>query len=116
MLPLLPNDAIHRVSEASSNNPRGPVLRKPALPIAGDVPAALHERVRNDSVWCGALPGRWRAEASYREQFELFPYVDSTPQYTPHMFAKPTAQVTDTTSTGARVERHQPLPCSQQLS
>jgi hypothetical protein len=37
-----------------------------------------------DFVSSGVLPDAWLAEDSCREQSGPFPYVDSTPQHTPH--------------------------------
>src|ERR1019366_6086988 len=60
---------------------RGPPGR--GSPVSGGVLEARRESARSDSACYDARPGRSPVTASYREQPESFPYVDSTPQYTP---------------------------------
>src|ERR1035437_10203850 len=82
--PPLPNHGLHRASVARSHSRRGHAARELGSPISGGVLGARRESTQSDSAWYDARPGRSPVGASYREQPGSFPYVESTPQYTPY--------------------------------
>src|ERR1022692_4379458 len=82
--PPLPKQALPSASAVRPHSPCGPAPQELGSPISGDVREARRESTLSGSASYGALLGRSPATASYREQPESFPYVESTPQYTPH--------------------------------
>src|ERR1039458_5321439 len=82
--PPLPKPALQRASVAPSHSRRGHAPPELASPISGDVLEARRESTQSGSALYDARPGRPPVTASYREQPGSFPYVESTPQYTPY--------------------------------
>src|ERR1019366_5033956 len=82
--PPLPKPALQRSSVAGSHSRCGHAPQELGSPFSGGVREARRESTQSDSASYDARPGQSPARASYREQPESFPYVESTPQYTPY--------------------------------
>src|ERR1700736_4374655 len=82
--PPIPNPALPRRLANAASSPGGRVLHWLAVPTDGDVPAGRRAPKRNGFAESASRLGRRRVTAFYPGRFERFPYVESTPQYTPH--------------------------------
>src|ERR1700735_5354112 len=83
--PPLPKPAIGHALEVVSNTPRDPDPPGLAPPIAGCALGAHLAPAPIDSAGCAAPRDQSPATTFYRAQSGWFPYVESTPQYNPHM-------------------------------